>query len=103
MKVKLAVQVLNGKVQRDMEAFDPVTTESTQLFIHHCDLLWNVLNNNKPLSTITDFRIQDLDMVLQFFDNWRDDLYFLCKTKSEVSSHFISWQTMFDLKVDHCV
>ena len=66
MKVKLAVQVLNGKVQRDMQAFDPVTTESTQLFIHHCDLLWNVLNNNKPLSTITDSRIQDLDMVLQF-------------------------------------
>jgi hypothetical protein len=103
MRVKLAVQVLNDKVQKDMEAFDPVATESTQLFIHHCNLLWNVLNSNKPLSTTTDSRIKDLDTVMQFFDNWRDELYLLFKTKSEVSSHFISWQTMFDLKVDHCV
>ncbi len=99
MKVKFAVQVLNDKVQKDMEAFDPVATKSTQLFIHHCNLLWNVVNNNKPLSTTTDSRIKDLDTVMQFFDNWRDDLYLLFKTKSEVSSHFISWQTMFYLKV----
>ena len=73
MKVKFAVQVLNDKVQKDMEAFDPVATKSTQLFIHHCNLLWNVVNNNKPLSTTTDSRIKDLDTVMQFFDNWRDD------------------------------
>ena len=103
MRVKLAVQVLNDKVQKDMEAFDPVCTQSTQLFIHHCNLLWNALNSSTPLFTTTDSRIRDLDKVVQLFDNWRDDLYLLFKTKSEVSSHFISWQTMFDLKVDHCV
>ena len=103
MRVKLAVQVLHDKVQKDMEAFDPVCTQSTQLFIHHCNLLWNALNSSTPLFTTTDSRIRDLDTVVQFFDNLRDDLYLLFKTKSEVSSHFISWQTMFDLKVDHCV
>ena len=83
-----------------MAVFDPVATESTQQYIHHCDLLWSVLNDNKPLYTTTDPRMQDLDTIVQFFDNWRDELCLSFKTKTDMSSHFISWQTMFDLKVD---
>ena len=99
MKVKLAVQTLNSKVRKDMERHDPAATKSTQLFISHCENLWKALNDNAPLSSLNDTRIKDLDNVAKFFDSWRDELYLVFVSKSEIVSHFITWQTMFDIKV----
>ncbi len=99
MRVKLAVQALNSKVKNDMERHDPIATESTQEFIANCETLWKVLNDNTPLSSSNDPRMTDLDNVIKFFDNWKDELSLMFKTKSEIASHFITWQTMFDIKV----
>jgi hypothetical protein len=99
MRVKLAVQALNSKVKKDMERHDPIATESTQEFIANCETLWKVLNDNTPLSSSNDPRMTDLDNVIKFFDNWKDELSLMFKTKSEIASHFITWQTMFDIKV----
>ena len=99
MRVKLAVQVLNTKVQKEMESCDPAATESTRLFIYNCDKLWSVFNDTKPISTTTDPRIQELDDVIAFFNSWKDDLAAKFTTKSEIALHFITWQTMFDMKV----
>lgn len=100
MRVKLAVQALNSKVRKDMEKFESDVTLSTQKFILNCERLWNVFNDNKPLSSITDSRIKDLENVLHFFNNWKDELASQFTTKSEISQHFITWQTMFDLQVN---
>ena len=99
MRVKLAVQALNSKVRKDMETWESDETLSTQKFIFNCEKLWGVFNDDKPLSSITDSRITDLENVLQFFNNWKDELASKFTTKSEISSHFITWQTMFDLQV----
>ena len=103
MRVKLAVDVLNSKVQKDMERHEPAATESTRLFICNCDKLWRVFNDTNPLSTTNDVRIKELDHVIDFFNNWRNELFTIFKTKSEIASHFITWQTMFDLKVYYCI
>ena len=99
MRVKLAVQALNSKVKKDMERHDPAATESTQMFISHGENLWRALNDNTPLSSLNDSRIKDLDNVITFFDSWRDGLSLMFESKSEIASHFITWQTMFDIKV----
>lgn len=99
MRVKLAVDVLNPKVQKDMERHEPVVTESTRLFIANCDKLWKVFNGTNPLYSTTDPRIDELDHVMDFFDKWRNELFTMFQTKSEIASHFITWQTMFDIKV----
>jgi hypothetical protein len=101
MRVKLAVQVLNSKVQKDMAKYENEATESTQKFISNCDALWNVFNDTKPLMSLEDTRIEDLDDVLDFFKNWKNELASLYKLTSEISSHFISWHTMFDIQVNH--
>ena len=101
MRVKLAVQVLNSKVRKDMERFESDPTISTQKFICNCEKLWGVFNDDKPLSSATDSRVIDLDNVLKFFNDWKDELASKFPNKSERSSHFITWQTMFDLQVNH--
>jgi hypothetical protein len=101
MHVKLAVQVLNSKVQKDMAKYENEATESTQTFISNCDTLWNVFNDTKPLMSLDNTCIKALDNVLDFFENWKKELAFLFTLKSEISSHFISWQTMFDIQVNH--
>ncbi|XP_028407341.1 uncharacterized protein LOC114529968 [Dendronephthya gigantea] len=99
MRVKLAVQVLNSKVQKDMAKYENEATKSTQQFISNCDALWNVFNDTKPLSSLEDTRIKALDDVLDFFKSWKNELASIYALKSEISSHFISWQTMFDIQV----
>lgn len=101
MRVKLAVQVLNSKVRKDMANYESDATESTQKFIFNCEKLWDVFNDNKPISSLSDTRIKDLDNVLEFFKNWKDELASLFPTKSERSSHFVIWQTMFDVQVNY--
>lgn len=81
-----------------METFEPDETMSTQKFILNCEKLWGVFNDDKPLSSITDSIILDLENVLQFFNNWKDELASKFNTKAEISSHFITWQTMFDFR-----
>ncbi len=98
MRVKLAVQVLNSKVQKDMAKYENDSTESTQKFIINCEI-FNCFNDTEPLLSLEDRRIKALENVLRFFQNWRDQLTSIFKTKSEQSYHFISWQTMFDLQV----
>jgi hypothetical protein len=83
MRVKLAVHVLNSKVQNDMAKYDNDATESTQKYILNCETLWNVFNDTKPLTSLEDSRIKALDNVLQFFNNWSDELASIFKTKSE--------------------
>ena len=99
MRVKLAVQVLNSKVQKDMENYENDVTQSTQKYILNCETLWNCFNSTEPLTSLEYTRIEALDDVLLFFRNWRNELASIFKTKSEQSCHFISWQTMFDLQV----
>ena len=97
MRVKLAVQVLNSKVRKDMQSFEPTTTLSTQKYILHCEKLWSVFNDTKPLSSVSGPRLLELNAVLMFFRNWKEQLSSM--KKSDRASCFISWQTMFDLQV----
>lgn len=64
-----------------------------------CETLWNVFNDGKPLYSVNDARVASLTQVLNYFANWKTELSQLYKTKSEISAHFITWQTMFDLEV----
>ena len=85
MRVKLAVEVLNSKVQKDMARHATEDTESTKKFIFNFETLWNVFNDTKPLSTVANPRISDLD---------QDQLTATFINESESASHFISWQTI---------
>ena len=84
MRVKLAVQVLNSKVQNEMESCE---WNQLELFIYNCDKLWKVFNDTNPLSSATDPRINELDNVIEFFNCWKDELAAMFPTKSEIASH----------------
>ena len=99
MRVKLAVQVLNSKVQADMEKYEADITSSTQKFILNCETLWNVFNDTTPLSSETDVRLGKIEDVLDFFKKWKNQLAQQFSSKTEQSSRFISWQTFYDLQV----
>ena len=58
-----------------------------------------VFNSSHPITFVQDPRVGALDKVLGFFMNWRSSLEQEFTMKSDVSSHFITWQTMFDLQV----
>ncbi len=81
--------------------YENEATESTQKFISNCNTLWNVFNDTKQLMSLEDTCIKALDYVLDVFKNWKNELAPFFKLKSEISSHFISWQTMFDIQVNH--
>jgi hypothetical protein len=74
MRVKLAVQVLNSKVQKEMAKYENEATESTRKFKSNCDALCNVFNDTKSLMSLDDTRIEALDDVLDFFKNWKNEL-----------------------------
>ena len=52
-------------------------------------------------SSVSDPRLLELNNVLLFFRNWRDQLSSQSMEKSERASCFIGWQTMFDLQVNN--
>ena len=99
MRVKLAVQTLSRKVQRDMAAHENNETYETQEFICMCATLWDVFNDSMPLQSITDPRIAKLNQVLNYFKTWKQQLSQIFQRRADVSDHFITWQTMFDLEV----
>ena len=99
MRVKLAVNTLSEKVYKDMALHENNITEKTQEFIKMCEMLWNVFNDNSPLQSITDERVANLNQVLNYFKTWKQELQQTFHRRTEVSEHFITWQTMFDLEV----
>ena len=103
MRVKLAVKTLSGKVREEMAKHENSITQSTQEYIRMCETLWSVFNDSKPIRLLTDHRITQLTEVLDFFTKWKQELSGVYKTKSEVSDHFITWQTMFDIQVLYIV
>jgi hypothetical protein len=103
MRVKLAVKTLSGKVREEMAKYENSLTQSTQEYIRMCETLWSVFNDSKPIRLLTDHRITQLTEVLDFFTKWKQELSGVYKTKSEVSDHFITWQTMFDIQVLYIV
>ena len=102
MRVKLAVQALSSSVARDMELHDQNTTEQTTKYIKACETAWFAFNDNKKLDTVNDERFRKLDEVVSFFDEWKVEIDNTYPTKAEQAKHFITWQTMFDLKVCIC-
>ena len=62
-----------------------------------------VFNDNKPLDRTEDVRFQQLNEAVSFFVNWRANIEDVYGTKSEQAKHFITWQTMFHLKVIFCL
>ena len=99
MRVKLAVDTLSRKVQQDMATHENDITTETQEFISMCETLWNVFNDNTPLQSPTDSRITKLNQVLNYFKAWKHQLNQTFQRRADVSDHFITWQTMFDLEV----
>lgn len=99
MRVKLAVNTLSEKVRKEMAAHENNATEKTQEFITMCETLWNVFNDSRPLQSMTDPRITNLNQVLNYFKVWKQDLEQTFLRRIDVSQHFITWQTMFDLEV----
>ena len=104
MRVKLAVKTLSAQVREEMAKNENCATQSTQEYIRMCETLRSVFNDSKPIiRLLTDHRITQLTEVLSFFTKWKQDLLGAYKTKSEVSDHFITWQTMFDIEVQHTI
>ena len=103
MRVKLAVQTLSEKVTSEMSKCDDDNTKATQNYITICSKFWTVFNSAKPLRAKDVEIIQLLDDVVKFFKDWQETLKSQFETKTEQAKHFISWQTMFDLMVIHCI
>ena len=62
-------------------------------------MLWNVFKDNSPLQLITDQRVTNLNQVLNYFKAGKQELQQTFHRRTDVSEHFITWQTMFDLEV----
>ena len=71
MRVKLAVQTLSMKVANELHECENEATEETREYIKTCAKFWNVFNDPKPLSTIEDSRISQLDEVIKYFEDWK--------------------------------
>ena len=99
MKVKLAVNTLSDEVCNEMERCDNDKTRETQEFIRMCAALWKVFNDGNRMERSDDARLHELSVVANYFVDWKEELQKKFKTKKEISSHFISWETMFDLQV----
>lgn len=99
MRVKLAVQTLSHKVVKEMEECDKEATKETRKYIQICETFWEIFNNPAPMKTPEDKRILQLNEVLDYFNTWEKWLAQRYHTKSEQAKHFISWQTISDLKV----
>ena len=99
MRVKLAVNTLSKKVAEEMREHENNVTQSTQEYICMCHDFWEVFYSRHPITYVQDPRIGTLDNVLGFFTNWKTSLQQEFTSRSVVSSHFITWQTMFDLQV----
>ena len=67
-------------------------TEKTQEFM-------NVFKDNSPLQSMTDQRVANLNQAFNYFKAWKQDLQQTFHRRTDVSEHFITWQTMFDLEV----
>ena len=98
MRVKLAVHTLSEKVCRDMDLYENNTTEKTQGFMEMWEMLWNVFNDYRPLQSITDQCITNLNQVLNYFKAWKQELQQVFHRRTDVSQHFITWQTMLILR-----
>ena len=98
MRAKLAVNTLSQKVADEMKAHENNVTESTQQYITMSDL-WQVFDDRRPIFSVRDPRIDTLDTVLSFFSDWKASLVSEFKNQCQISSHFITWQTMFDIQV----
>ena len=68
MRVKLAVQTLSEKVEKEMKECNKEATEETRNYILACATFWNVFNDPTPIGTGTDQRITQLNDVLKYFD-----------------------------------
>ena len=101
MRVKLAVHTLSSKVQADMAFHENNVTASTQEYIKMCETLWTVFNDNQPFHSIRDPRIAKLNEVADYFKERKQEIDNTYTTRSERSSHFITWQTMFDIQVSY--
>ena len=89
LSVKLAVQVLNSKVQKDMENYENDVTQSIQKYILNCETLWNCFNSTEPLTSLEDTQIQALDDVLLSFSEI-GEMNWLPSLKQSQNSHAIS-------------
>jgi hypothetical protein len=99
MRVKLAVQTLSTKVVKEMEECENELTEQTRQYLRFSEVFWNIFNNPKPITDISDSRIAELDAVIQYFREWEAWLSQQYSKNADRAKHFISWQTKFDLEV----
>ena len=97
MQVILAVQTLSTNIANEMEECEFEATKETRNYIKTCEKFWNVFNDPKPLITIEDTRISQLDEVIKYFQDWKSCTQY--EKKAIQSQHFMSWQTKFDLEV----
>ena len=70
MRVKLAVETLSTKVANEMEACEKDATEQTRRYIRICEKFWKAFNDLRPLNTVDDGRISELDEVVKYFKDW---------------------------------
>lgn len=84
-----------------MKLHENNATQSTHQFFNMCDKFWQVFNDSQPIFLVRDSCIDTLDTVLSFISDCKGSLTQEFATRSEVSSHFITWQTMFDLQVQN--
>ena len=99
MRVKLAVQTLSTKVVKEMEECENEITEQTRQYLRFSEVFWNIFNNPKPITDISDSRIAELDAVIQYFREWEAWLSQQYSKNADRAKHFISWQTKCDLEV----
>ena len=100
MRVKLAVEVVaRQEVRQNMLRHDPIDTESTQKFLSICEQFWYVFNSEYPLRSAQDHRIDIITEIEDFLQQWVQQLTNTFLSKSARRDHFMSWQTLEDLKL----
>ena len=93
------METLSSKVIKEMEECESEITEQTRQYLRFSEVFWNIFNNPKPITDISDHRIAELDAVIQYFREWEAWLSLQYRKNADRAKHFISWQTKFDLEV----
>lgn len=78
-----------------MQECECEATEETRNYIKACEKFWNMFNDPKPLSTIKDCRISQLDEVVKYFEDWNS---WLCtqnkKKRYKLSTSYLGKQNL---------
>ena len=97
MKTKLAYDVFDKSVERNVAVHTTDATKSAQRYLSESRKLLDVFRSTAPLGKVIDERIGQLQSAGDWFTSWLAQLRGQYPNRKECAKHFVAWQTYDDI------